>query len=281
MKALKNHPQLKDGILNGTLSMSSIAKVQTFLDQLEKSEKKQSTQPEVNNAKKDLAPAIDQIDNKPQLDQKVTADIFGLISGKSAREAESILADLKPKLQGASEETPKMTEKEKALSQGFKQFNFVADSELVGLLDRLKEVTSHKNADPSLVELLKLACKLALSKIDPLEKAKRAEARKEKKPQLDVKKSGFTENQNQVRKVPAALSNQVWARDQGSCQQIRPDTGKRCGSKIQVQIHHLNPYAQGGEHSLQNLSLRCWPCNQRAAIVDYGPNHMKKFILKE
>ena len=123
-----------------------------------------------------------QAENFGKIEMRVKQDLFERISGKSVKEAEVIFADLAPTLLGQSPEKPKLVEKEKLLSMGHKQITFVADAELVGMLTRLQEVTSHQRdlSHGSTLELLKLTCKIALQKLVPIERVKRTLGRKEK-----------------------------------------------------------------------------------------------------
>ncbi len=59
------------------------------------------------------------------------------------------------------------------------------------------------------------------------------------------------------RAIPAAVKRQVWARDQGCCSYVDRASGRRCGSRHQVQIDHVLPFALGGGTEPENLRLLC------------------------
>src|SRR5262249_29402194 len=59
-----------------------------------------------------------------------------------------------------------------------------------------------------------------------------------------------------ARYVPAAVRKQVWSRDGGACSFEGTD-GHRCGSRHQLQLHHLVPFAKGGPATVENLKLVC------------------------
>ena len=65
--------------------------------------------------------------------------------------------------------------------------------------------------------------------------------------------------QSQVRgrAIPAAVRRQVWERDQGFCSYVDRGSGRRCGSRHQVQIDHILPFALGGSAEPDNLRLLC------------------------
>src|SRR5688572_2590483 len=71
------------------------------------------------------------------------------------------------------------------------------------------------------------------------------------------------------RQVPAALRRAIFERDEGRCT-FRSDSGERCRERAHLEFHHLVPFARGGEHRLDNLTLRCRAHNALAAEQDFG-----------
>jgi hypothetical protein len=61
------------------------------------------------------------------------------------------------------------------------------------------------------------------------------------------------------RHVPAAVKRQVWNRDSGQCAFV--GSNGRCAETGFLEYHHVMPYADGGETSVENLELRCRPHN--------------------
>ncbi|MBY0470520.1 HNH endonuclease, partial [bacterium] len=57
------------------------------------------------------------------------------------------------------------------------------------------------------------------------------------------------------RVIPAHLHHAVQKRDQAQCTHITQ--GKRCTERRWLDIHHKNPLSQGGETTLENLTLLC------------------------
>ena len=71
------------------------------------------------------------------------------------------------------------------------------------------------------------------------------------------------------RHIPAATRRAVWSRDGARCTHV--DTrGRRCTSRRFLELHHREPWARGGEHSTDNLQLRCRAHNQYQATLDDG-----------
>jgi hypothetical protein len=71
------------------------------------------------------------------------------------------------------------------------------------------------------------------------------------------------------RRVPAALRRAVFERDERRCT-YRSDSGERCRETAHLELHHLVPFARGGEQRLENITLRCRAHNALAAEQDFG-----------
>jgi 5-methylcytosine-specific restriction endonuclease McrA len=71
------------------------------------------------------------------------------------------------------------------------------------------------------------------------------------------------------RHVPAAIRRAVFERDAGRCT-YRSVSGERCRATARLELHHSIALAQGGEHRLDNVSLRCHAHNALAAEQDFG-----------
>jgi len=81
------------------------------------------------------------------------------------------------------------------------------------------------------------------------------------------------------RYVPVAVRDQVWRRDGGRCAFVGSD-GRRCNSRHQLQLHHLEPFGLGGTSTPENLALRCRAHNLHAAEQDYGRRHIARKIVE-
>jgi hypothetical protein len=71
------------------------------------------------------------------------------------------------------------------------------------------------------------------------------------------------------RHVPAHVKRAVWQRDAEQCAFVAP-TGRRCRERAFLEVHHVEPYAIGGESTVANLSLRCRAHNAHEARVAFG-----------
>ena len=72
-----------------------------------------------------------------------------------------------------------------------------------------------------------------------------------------------------ARHVPAAVKRAVWARDGGQCAFVGHDG--RCRERGFLEIHHVVPFATGGETVVDNLQLRCRAHNAYEAEEVFGP----------
>ncbi|MPY86824.1 MAG: hypothetical protein GEU99_02785 [Luteitalea sp.] len=72
------------------------------------------------------------------------------------------------------------------------------------------------------------------------------------------------------RHIPATVKRVVWERDSGQCAFVSSG-GHRCAERGQLEFHHVVPYANGGDASVENLELRCKRHNAHEAERDFGP----------
>ena len=79
------------------------------------------------------------------------------------------------------------------------------------------------------------------------------------------------------RHIPRTLEKAVWERDGGCCSYIAPD-GTRCGSKHQIQVDHIHPFALGGKTELTNLRLLCAVHNGFVAREVFGHQTIKEIV---
>jgi 5-methylcytosine-specific restriction endonuclease McrA len=70
------------------------------------------------------------------------------------------------------------------------------------------------------------------------------------------------------RHIPAAVKRSVWNRDGGWCAFV--GNNGRCTETGFLEFHHIMPYADGGETSVENLELRCRPHNAYEAEKYFG-----------
>jgi len=72
------------------------------------------------------------------------------------------------------------------------------------------------------------------------------------------------------RHIPASVKRAVWVRDRGQCAFVAKP-GRRCAERALLELHHVQPFALGGEATVSNISLRCRRHNTYEAQMDFGP----------
>jgi 5-methylcytosine-specific restriction endonuclease McrA len=135
---------------------------------------------------------------------------------------------------------------------------FVAD------LEAVRQALSHKLPAGSLEEILHECVRTTLHNI---ERRRRGAG---KKTSAKAPPSGS-------RYVPVAIRDEVWERDDGQCTFVG-SAGRRCSSRHQLQLHHLDPHAKGGPVTAANITLRCRAHNLYAAEKDFGREHIARKI---
>ena len=71
------------------------------------------------------------------------------------------------------------------------------------------------------------------------------------------------------RHIPAKIRKEVLERDGHKCTYIS-ETGKACGCKWDLELDHVIPFADGGEHTADNLRVLCRAHNQYLAEKRFG-----------
>jgi hypothetical protein len=71
------------------------------------------------------------------------------------------------------------------------------------------------------------------------------------------------------RHIPAAVKRAVWFRDRGQCTYVSKQ-GRRCKERSYLELHHLVPFALGGEATTGNITLRCRGHNALEAELVFG-----------
>jgi hypothetical protein len=79
------------------------------------------------------------------------------------------------------------------------------------------------------------------------------------------------------RYVPRKVLREVFARDAGQCTFVSAE-GRRCSAREFLEVHHHEPFARGGEASIDNLRLSCRAHNQYLAELDCGRSYILEKI---
>jgi hypothetical protein len=77
-----------------------------------------------------------------------------------------------------------------------------------------------------------------------------------------------------ARHIPAAVRREVWKRDAARCAFV--GTAGRCTERGFLELHHVQPFADGGQATLDNIQLRCRAHNAYESEQCFGT-----FVLRE
>jgi hypothetical protein len=148
---------------------------------------------------------------------------------------------------------------------------FTASAELVGKLEEVQALLSHREPGCDVARVVERAVDLL-----------RAELLKERFG-VGAKPAGRGANKKgrkatTSRHVPRAVRREVVARDGLRCAYVDPQTKRRCTETNRLELQHHEPFGQGGEHSADNVSLFCRSHNAYAARRDFGWGHMAAAI---
>lgn len=131
-------------------------------------------------------------------------------------------------------------------------------------LQRVKELISHQNVNPNVSDLIGFLTESYLDKKDPLRRkvtsapdalARHSQNMKELNKSKGLEKRG-SESVNNNRYISQKIRRTIFQRDQ-CCQWMDVKTSKKCGSKFQMQVDHIQSKWLGGNNEVGNLQLLC------------------------
>ena len=128
--------------------------------------------------------------------------------------------------------------------------------------DRLRQVQallSHQLPDASPAVIFDQALAALLEKLERQRMAATAQPRPQVAPRVGTSRS---------RHVPAGVKREVWRRDEGRCAFVGHQG--RCPERNWLELHHLQPFAEGGKSTIANIELRCRAHNAYEAEVYFG-----------
>ncbi len=153
------------------------------------------------------------------------------------------------------------------LAPGRYQVRFTASAELREKLECLQALMRSSVPDGDLARIIDVAV---------TEKLQRVEAKRFGKAKAPRRELAETDTTPSSRHIPAAVRRRVHERDGGRCA-YRDKYGRRCDKRHDLEFHHKQPFARGGDHSPANLTLMCRAHNTLLAEQDYGEDVMARF----
>jgi hypothetical protein len=225
MRLVSDVPACAPLLQSGELSVSSAASAQRFFRREER-------------------------ENRNFLPTETKKEIVSNLAGKSKREVERALV-----AHSKNPDAHELTERSKAVAPNRTELTFYADDELLGLIDRYRELKGALKLE----EILKSTLESELSRLDPL---RRGEGNRVDAVTFPAKPDS--------RYVPVSLARTLHRRSRSRCEFIDSKTGRRCESRFRLQIDHVQPYALGGPTAFDNLRLLCPSHNALEARRTYG-----------
>ena len=131
----------------------------------------------------------------------------------------------------------------RALAPEFYKVQFTLSREGHDRLRRAQELLRHVNASGDIAAIFERALAALVAE---LEKTRFAAT--------DRPRTG-SPRPARSRHISSAVKREVWARDDGQCAFV--GTQGRCRERGFLEYHHVIPYADGGETSVENMQLRC------------------------
>ena len=217
----------------------------------------------------------------PHLTEQNAGELFEACRGKKRREVDELLAKRFPK----ADVRERITRQVEPLAEDRFGLHFTADREFVDLLERARGLVSHRLPNGDLATVLKLALRELVTK---LEKQRFGVGRR---PRSGMKarslppggSEDLTSSQKprrrRRRRIRAAVSREVYARDNGRCGFVSED-GRRCDARAFLQLDHVAPHAKGGSDEAKNLRVYCQAHNQLEARRQYGSDRIHAAIAR-
>jgi hypothetical protein len=145
--------------------------------------------------------------------------------------------------------------------------SFTASAEFRDKLERLRGLMRSSVPDGDLGALIEVAV---------TEKLEKLESKRYGKTKAPRKSLEQTDTSAPSRAVPSPVKRAVYTRDQGQCR-FEDANGRRCTETERLEFHHVQPYGRGGDHSPENIQLRCRAHNLYHAEHDYGKKVMERY----
>jgi hypothetical protein len=212
--------------------------------------------------------------------------------GETAAPAGLTLSDNNAVSTRAGADASRQTPSAESLSPQRYKVQFTAGEEYVKLVEEAHALLSHSAPRATLDEIQLHAMRALVAelkrrkhavvvrpqKTSPASKDASSSTAEREPAQKSEPESDAKSGQSQVesksprrrgRHVPAAVRRAVFERDEGRCT-YTDALGRRCPETHRLELHHLKAFARGGEHTEENLTLRCQAHDALAAEQDFG-----------
>jgi hypothetical protein len=197
------------------------------------------------------------------------AEVIEELSHNNSYEAERKLMTFFPELEHAPQK-----DSQKVVAHNRSRMTSDLSDNTVAVLDRIKELLSHKFPEGAMDDILFHIGSDYLDRNDPLRKKKSVHKNTER-PQtitLDNSKTKMTVGKSTAvavnrgvktaKAIPRPVNRVVIQKSNDQCEYCDPVTGRRCSSRYQLETDHIQMRALGGNHASQNLRRLCRVHNQ-------------------
>ena len=170
------------------------------------------------------------------------------------------------------------------LGAGRYRLQWTAHQALHDKLEQLKHLMRHQVPDGNLAVIVERAVDLLLDKTlkarfgvkapSDSRPAPTQHAHPSDGPTTQVCASDHKTPASSSRHIARAVAREVFLRDQGQCSFVGSNA-KRCCERGLLELHHVVPFARGGEASVENIRLVCRAHNSLLAEQDFGRAHVR------
>jgi 5-methylcytosine-specific restriction endonuclease McrA len=256
MRLLKELPEFEEQLKSGTLNLSHLSSVQSFLQNERKHEGKTYSK-----------------------EEKV--DLLKSLQGTSQRETDKALVSLSP------ESAHRKHEKIRPLSETQAEFRTVISAELLQKLERVRELAAHRTSSCQWSEILEVMADLTIKALDRTgDRQRKASVESDAKaPKVGTSSRHSAApapvvKASRSRYIPKALKRSVFEKAGGQCEFKDTESGRRCACRSFLQVDHIIPLALGGTTSAENLRILCQAHNQWAAMQSFGRQKIESHFLR-
>ncbi len=206
------------------------------------------------------------------------AELLELISGKSKRQIEQVVADRFPRA-----DVPERVQRLPALEPLSPErygLHLTISRELKEKLELARDLMSHANPAGDLALVIERALDPFLEKLQSRRFG--MTGRPSLEPTLKKKTTEPTKRQGPRKRQHIAQETRrdVTSRDGLRCSFVGQN-GVRCTSRAYLQLHHEHAWAKGGSDEANNLKVLCAAHNRLLAEMEYGQGHVERAIAHE
>ena len=212
------------------------------------------------------------------------------VTGKSKRKVEEVLA--------GESTSPARPDQVRVVTQELTRITMDVDSDFLELMNRVQELSGHPGSKPQ--DLFKIMLKEYAKRrevkaraavhntpsLRPAEVCRESKAANTQMNDLNLQNEmkgaeGSTTGAQTIsrsRCTSKEVKTKIRIRSGDQCEYINPKTGRRCECRTQLQYDHIQPFAQNGANTFENIRHLCAAHNRLAAILSYGKEKMERYF---